>query len=147
MSIQIVRILDVPNPDTGELQSRTTQIIINGGGTLYYWAVGGLPTSGGLQSILDSRESEFLTAAIASGARQPTPGEIELAEARAWFVSNPQSVSSIFGGTVSDVDANLVALINALHPSATGPQKTGLRYALMAGIIACRTYANVEGLI
>lgn len=147
MTILIIRVTTQNDPFTNVPLSRTAQFIINSGGGPYYrWNRGGLPLAGGVQAMLDAEADSLYVDASTSGL--PATGEeIAQAESRSWFVTNGGAVTAIFGGTVTQLDANITNLIAAMFPGATAAQRTQMRYALMAGVLACRGYANGEGLV
>lgn len=147
MTILIIRITTQNDLDTGLPVSRTAQFIINNAGGVYYrYDRGGLPLVGGVQAMLDAEEAQLWQEASAKG-QLATGEEIAQAESRAWFVANAGAVTAIFGGTVAQLDTNLATLLTAMFPSATSGQRTQMRYALMAGLLTCRSYANGEGLV
>lgn len=147
MTIEIIRVMTVNDPFTGQPASRSTDFIINsGGGAWYRWSRGGLPLQGNVQTILNAEEADLYTSA-STGGQLATDTEIAWADSRAWFAANSGAVTAIFGGTVSQMDTNLANLITAMFPSATANQRIQMRYALMAGLLTCRSYANQEGLL
>lgn len=147
MTIEIIRVTTQKDFDTGQPVSRTAEFIINsGGGPWYHWFRGGLPLSGGVQAMLNAEEADLYTQA-STGGQLATDTEIAWGDSRAWFVANSGAVTAIFGGTVTQMDTNLTNLIAAMFPSATANQRTQMRYALMAGLLTCRSYANQEGLL
>lgn len=146
MTIQIIKITTDDDFD-GHPASRTAYFTIQSGtGTVYSYSRGGLPLTGGVQGLLDAEEADLYAQASASG-NVATAVELEMAADRAWFIANAGAVTAIFGGTVTGMDAGLTTLLTAMFPSATAGQKNNLRWALMAGLLTCRTYANQEGLV
>lgn len=147
MTIEIIRVSITNDPFTGSPAGRVAEFIINsGGGPFYHWFRGGLPLTGGIQAMLNAEEADLYAGASAAG-QLATDMEIAWADSRAWFVANSGAVTAIFGGTVTAMDTNLTNLIAAMFPSATANQRTQMRYALMAGLLTCRSYANQEGLL
>lgn len=147
MTIQIIKITTSNDPDTGAPLNRTAHFTItDGGGTVYKFSRGGLPMTGGVQAMLDAEEADLWTQAVANGVLA-TAEEIAQAESRAWFTANGPAITAIFGGTAAQLDTGLSTLLTALFPAATANQRTQMRYALMAGLLTCRCYANGEGLL
>lgn len=146
MTIQIIKIITNNDGETGEPLNRTAMFTITAGGSVYSWSRGGIPLTGGVQAFLDAEEAQ-LWAEAQAGGELATDEEIAQAQGRAWFVSNSAAVTAIFGGTVAAMDTSLTSLITAMFPAATANQRTQMRYALMAGLLTCRCYANGEGLL
>ena len=67
MTIEIIEISTFNDPDTGQPFSRHADVIITSGPNSYLFGIGGLPLTGNLQTILDSREAELFSAAQAGG--------------------------------------------------------------------------------
>lgn len=62
-----IEILTTRIIETEETTTRYVEIAISDNGNTYLWSVGGLPTEGDLQTILDAREVELLQAASNTG--------------------------------------------------------------------------------
>lgn len=146
MTIQIIKVTTDYDFFTGEPATRTAHFTIVSGGPVYSYSRGGLPLTGGVQAILDAEEASLYAEAAANGVLA-TGEEIAQAEGRAWFLANSGAVTAIFGGTVATMDTSVTALVLAIFPAATANQRTQMRYALMAGLLTCRCYANGEGLV
>lgn len=146
MTISIIKITADPDFFTGEPFNRTAHFTIVSGGPVYSYSRGGLPLTGGVQAKLDAEEASLYAEAAANGVLA-TGEEIAQAEGRAWFLANSAAVTAIFGGTVATMDSSLGTLLTAMFPAATANQRTQMRYALMAGLLTCRCYANGEGLV
>lgn len=65
MTIKILEIKVIQNPDTGANESRHADIIISDDVTHYALGVGSLPIVGDLQIILDARKAELWGVAVA----------------------------------------------------------------------------------
>lgn len=66
MTIEIIEVKTITHPLTDET-FRAVEIIITSGTNSYLWSVGGLPSTGNLQTILDAREAELFAAAQKDG--------------------------------------------------------------------------------
>lgn len=147
MTILIIKITIDKDPFTGEVSGRTAQFIINNGTDPWYWyARGTLPLEGAILPVLQAEEAELYTGAVANG-RLATGEEMQQAFSRAWFAANSGAVTAIFGNGIDALDTGLAALMTALFPTATATQRNQMRWALMAGLLTCRCYANGEGLV
>lgn len=147
MTILIIRITIDKDPITEEPSGRTAHFIIDNDDEVWYWyAYGGLPLTGGVLAILEAEEATLYAAAVAGG-RLATAEEIQQAYSRAWFAANSGAAAAIFGNGVDTLDTGVAALMTALFPGATTAQRNQMRWAIMAGLLTCRCYANGEGLV
>ena len=64
IDIQIIKMI---SDEAGNPTKRHADIAISDGPTVYLLGVGGLPLAGNLQTILEAREAELLSIAIAKG--------------------------------------------------------------------------------
>lgn len=146
MTIKIIKIT-INNDEQGNPEGRTAQFIINNGADPWYWyAMGGMPLEGAILPVLEAQEAALYTEAAANG-QLATDEEKQQAFSRAWFTANSGAVTAIFGNGVETLDTGVAALMTALFPTATAAQRNQMRWALMAGLLTCRCYANGEGLV
>lgn len=145
MTIQIIKITTDDDFD-GQPASRTAYFTIQSGtGTVYSYSRGGLPLTGGVQGLLDAEEAGLYAQASASG-NVATATELELAGARAYYVSNPGMKTAVFDKSVAQSDTDitgLVASISGLSPA----QRTGLKQLLISALLDTRVNAHDRGLI
>lgn len=147
MIILIIKTSIENNRDTGNPAARRVDFVIDNNDLIWYkWSRGNLPLTGDVQALLDMEAAELYAAASTNG-RLATGEEIAQAQSRAWFTANSGAVMAIFGGTIEAQSTTVTNLVTAMFPSATAIQRTQMRYALMAGLLTCRCYANGEGLV
>lgn len=147
MTIQIIRITVINDFETGEPASRAADFIIfSGGGSIYRWGRGGLPLVGGVQAMLEAEEAQLYAEASANG-QLASNFDLSLADARSWYVSNPGAKADVFDTSVAQLNTNIVNLVNAIAPTAPAAAKTGLVWALMAGLLNTRSYTLEKDLV
>lgn len=146
MTIQIIRVSTQNDPDTGQPLSRSVTFTISDGTTTYLWGRGGLPLTGGVQALLNAEEPE-LWASASAGGTLATDYDISLAQARAWYVSNPGSKADVFDKTVDQLNADITSLVNTSFPSASAAIKTGWVRTLMSGLLVTRSFTFERNLV
>jgi hypothetical protein len=139
MTIQIIKVTILSDPETGQPASRTADFIIASGGPFYRWSRGGLPLVGNVQTMLEAEEAQLWQEASASG-RLATKYDISLADARAWYVANPGAKAAVFDKTVDQLNTDITNLINASFPSLGATAKTAWVHTLMSGLLSTRAY-------
>lgn len=146
MTIQIIKITTDDDFD-GQPASRTAYFTIQSGtGTVYSYSRGGLPLTGGVQGLLDAEEAGLYAQASASG-NVATATELELAGARAHYVSDPGMKAAVFDKTVALTVTDITAMVNASFPSASAAVKTGWIRTLVSSLLDTRVNAHDRGLI
>jgi len=143
--IQIIKV--TPNLFIPEapLTRTATFIIQRNGGTIYWYAVGDLPGTGNVQTILNGREEELYVQAVANGVLA-TSAEVALAESRTWYIAHPNA-AAVFNQSVSELDTAIHDLVFAMFPNATTVQKQSMYLLLMDVALVSRIYAFNEKLL
>ncbi len=145
MAIQIIKITIDNDFDTGEPASRTAHYTIrSGGGVIYKGVRGGLPLAGAVQPMLDA---EALYADALAGGNVATAAEIEMAGARAWYVSNPGTKAAVFDKTVAQEVTDITAMLAASFPTASAAVKAGWLQLLMSSLLDTRVNAHDRDLV
>lgn len=146
MTISIIKITINNDGETGEPLNRSASFTISSGGAVYFWSKGGLPLTGGIQVLLDAEEAEMWAEAQASG-RLATATELEIAGARAWYLSAPGTKAAVFDKTVAQEVTDITALINSSFPSASAAVKAGWLQLLMSSLLDTRVNAHDRDLV
>lgn len=146
MTIQIIKIVINDDLETGEPSNRTAYFTIQSGtGTVYSWSRGGLPLTGGIQALLDAEEAQLFADASAAG-KVATATELELAGARAYYVSNPGMKTAVFDKSVAQSDTDITGLVASIS-GLNAAQRTGLKQLLISALLDTRVNAHDRGLI
>lgn len=146
MAIQIIKVTTDPDFFTGEPGSRTAHFTIVSGGPVYSYSRGGLPLTGGVQAMLDAEEAALYAEAAANGVLA-TGEDLEIAGARAWYVSNPGTKAAVFDKTIAQEVTDITALISASFPSASAAVKAGWLQLLMSSLLDTRVNAHDRDLV
>lgn len=145
MTIQIIKITTDDDFD-GQPASRTAYFTVQSGtGTVYSYSRGGLPLTGGVQPMLDAEEAGLYAQASASG-NVATATELELAGARAYYVSNAGMKTAVFDKSVAQSDTDITGLVASIT-GLNAAQRTGLKQLLISALLDTRVNAHDRGLI
>lgn len=147
MTILIINIYNQLDVDNVTVISRGADFIISDGVEPWYFgAKSGLATTGSIQQMLDEQEAQLWTNAQIYG-RLATPGEIALAEARAWYLANPGAKADVFDKSVAQLHTDITAMVNASFPNAPAAVKTGWVRTLVSSLLDTRYNALNAGLV
>lgn len=127
-SSQILTFTDPP--------TRTAYFYITDGAAAYMHTEGSLSAEGDLQAVLNGMEGALFSAAAANGIL-PTPKEQAKADRLIWLAANP-SAKQIFTLSSVALEAEIVALVDAIIPTATAANRTKLKRLLTGSALVSR---------
>lgn len=145
MSIVILKTDTQLHFETGEPTGRSAYIYITNGTAAYMYNVGGLALTGSLQTILNGRESELYSGAVANG-QVPTSTEMEIVGAILYYQANSGMKTAVFDKSVAQSDTDVTGLVAAIT-GLNAAQRTGLKQLLMSSLLDTRVNAHDRDLV
>jgi hypothetical protein len=124
------------SPVTFEPEFRGVTLWITDGVTNYITQRGNLPLAGDLLPALLADEAQIWLDAVAGGLLA-TPKENAKADRLIWLAANP-GAKAIFTLTSAALEAEIIALVDAIIPAATAANRTKLKRLLQGVTLVSR---------